>query len=317
MRVFFGAAFLGGVVIVARHFSDQQEFVRLARQAQPSWFLAAIVLQALTYLAQGEIWRKIGRMDGQRLSLWTVYKLALIKLFVDQALPSAGFSGALAVARILGHHALRRASICAAVVVGLTSFFFAYVLSLIGALLLLFFSGRATTVILIPSVIYMVLVAILAVGMVALAGRDVSRHLGRVGRIFVVHNALRAMRDADPHLVRDARLQTIATLYQLLTFLLDAVTLWALLRSLGVSANPGHVFATFMIANLVRTVGIVPGGLGTFEATAVLMLRMDGVSVAAALSATVLFRVTTFLLPMAPGLWFSRHLTRHQGLRSG
>ena len=44
-----------------------------------------------------------------------------------------------------------------------------------------------------------------------------------------------------------------------------------------------------MIASLFRTMGIIPGGLGTFEATSVLMLRMVGVDLAVALAATLSF----------------------------
>jgi len=71
------------------------------------------------------------------------------------------------------------------------------------------------------------------------------------------------------------------------------------------------MFATFMIANLVRTVSFIPGGLGTFEAGAVVMLNLDGISVAVGLSTALLFRGLTFFLPMAPGLWFSRRVHRH------
>jgi Mg2+-importing ATPase len=46
-----GAAFLGGVVVVANHFSEERSFVRLAQEAEPVWLLAALVLQAGTYLA--------------------------------------------------------------------------------------------------------------------------------------------------------------------------------------------------------------------------------------------------------------------------
>jgi Mg2+-importing ATPase len=63
-----------------------------------------------------------------------------------------------------------------------------------------------------------------------------------------------------------------------------------------------------MIASLFRTMGIVPGGLGTFEATSVLTLRMMGVDLAVALSATLLFRGLSFWLPMLPGYWFSRRV---------
>jgi P-type Mg2+ transporter len=65
-----------------------------------------------------------------------------------------------------------------------------------------------------------------------------------------------------------------------------------------------------MIANLVRTISFIPGGLGTFEGAVVLMLKAGGTSVAAALSAALLFRGLTFFVPMVPGLWFSRLMTK-------
>lgn len=63
-----------------------------------------------------------------------------------------------------------------------------------------------------------------------------------------------------------------------------------------------------MIANLVRTMGFVPEGLGTFEATSVLPLKMVGVAIPVALSATLLFRGLSFWLPMLPGLWISKNI---------
>jgi hypothetical protein len=67
-------------------------------------------------------------------------------------------------------------------------------------------------------------------------------------------------------------------------------------------ANRPSASVTSMIASLFRTMGIVPGGLGTFEATSVLMLRMVGIDVAVALSATLLFWGTELLASDAPGI---------------
>ena len=96
-----GIAVLFGVVIAATHFSEEKAFVGMAREARPLWVLAALMLQAATYLAQGEIWRTVGRTAGIPLALPLVYKLALAKLFFDQALPSAGLSGTIVVAQAL------------------------------------------------------------------------------------------------------------------------------------------------------------------------------------------------------------------------
>ena len=70
------------------------------------------------------------------------------------------------------------------------------------------------------------------------------------------------------------------------------------------------MFASFMVANLVRTVSFIPGGLGAFEAAAVLMLKTDGILSPLVCPPRCCFEDLTFFLPMAPGLWFSRRLNR-------
>jgi uncharacterized protein (TIRG00374 family) len=309
-----GIAVLFGVVIAARHFSEEQAFVRLAREAKPLWVVAALTLQAATYLAQGEIWRTVGRMAGTHLDVTLVYKLALAKLFFDQAIPSAGLSGSIVVAQVLEKQgASPRSAVLAAAVVNTTSFFISYTTALAAAIMVLSLMGHASVVLVSASVLFIFLSAALVVAMLAFSGRDVLR--GRPHWLFryrVVQNATGVMKDADLRLVHNARLQLIASCLKLVTFLLDAATLWVLIRSLGATARLSHVFASFMIANLVRTVSFIPGGLGTFEAAAVLTLKIDGVSVAVGLSTALLFRGLTFFLPMAPGLWFSRRVRWHR-----
>ena len=81
-----------------------------------------------------------------------------------------------------------------------------------------------------------------------------------------------------------------AALLQLSIFLLDAATLWVLIRAWGVvRRGRGPCSASFMLASLLRTVGFMPGGLGTFEAAAVSALTLSGIPPAVSLSATLLF----------------------------
>jgi Mg2+-importing ATPase len=137
-----GIAALFAVVIAVRHFSEEKAFVRLAGEAKPLWVLAALTLQGATYLAQGEIWRTVGRMAGTPLSVTLVYKLALAKLFYDQAIPSAGLSGTVVVAQALEERgSLPRSAVFAGAVVNTTSFFIAYVAALAAAIMVLSFLG--------------------------------------------------------------------------------------------------------------------------------------------------------------------------------
>ena len=129
-------------------------------------------------------------------------------------------------------------------------------------------------------------------------------------RYHIVREALNVMKDADTRLVHSLRLQIEVSTYQLLTFLADAATLWVLIRSLSVPASLPQVFAGFMVANLLRSISIIPGVLGTFEGAVVWMLRGSGISVGVGLSAALLFRGITFFLPMIPGLWYSHHVAK-------
>jgi uncharacterized protein (TIRG00374 family) len=93
---------------------------------------------------------------------------------------------------------------------------------------------------------------------------------------------------------------------ELVIFLVDATTLYVLLFAVGVDCNPLIVFASFMAASVVAMIGLVPGGMGTFEGTCVAMLHAHGISLEAALACTLLLRGFTFWLPMLPGLWLAR-----------
>lgn len=299
-----GIAMLALVVMASLHFSEGQEMVRIARAAHPWWLAVAFLLQAATYLAQGEIWRVVTRAAGVRLGVWEAFRLSLAMLFMDQALPSAGISGFLLVGRALAQRGLERAVVMAALVVDMVSYYGAYIAAL--ALALLVALAELSTGMLLAALAFVLLSVVLAAALLALTGRrSAPPWLLRVPLLRTVVSLLGA---ADPRLARSPALILRSVALQLVIVLLDAGTVWVLLRSLGETAPFAGVYASFMAANLLRTVSIVPGGLGVFEAASVLTLRLTGVPLPAALAATLLFRGLSFWLPMLPGLYFSHRL---------
>jgi Mg2+-importing ATPase len=294
------------VVAFALHFSEGAEIVRLAERAEPWWLLVALLLQSATYLAQGEIWRSAGRAAHFPVSVRAAYELSLAKLFVDQALPSAGISGAVVVARSLERRGMRRAAAMAAVVVNTASYYATYAGCLAGALVIALLHEQASALLVWASVAFVLFGIALAAAALALSGRGARTPTARIVRLRLLRSAVELLGAAEPKLTRRPRLLLEASAYQLAIVLLDAATVWTLIRALGGIAAPSGVFASFMISALFRTIGVLPGGLGSFEAMSVLTLKMVGVTLPVALSATLLFRALSFWLPMLPGLWFSR-----------
>jgi Mg2+-importing ATPase len=294
------------VIAAALHFSEAREFVRLAEKAEPWWLLVALALQAATYVAQGEVWRVVVRASQVPVARGVVYVLSLVKLFLDQAVPSAGISGSIGFARALEQRGVPRRAVMTAVVVNTASYHASYALTLAAALAIALAHGQANALVLSVSILFLVFGVGLTLALLALSGREVASAWAR--RLPAIRQALRWVQQADAALARRPRLLLAATACQAAIVLLDAATVWVLIRSLGFHAPATGVFVSFMIASVFRTVGVLPGGLGTFEAASVVTLRLTGLSLPAALSATLLFRGLSFWLPMLPGLWLSRRV---------
>jgi uncharacterized protein (TIRG00374 family) len=163
-----------------------------------------------------------------------------------------------------------------------------------------------TLAILLPVGIFFVFIALAALAVFWL-GERVNQVLPTwLLRLPVVGTALKECQETTPAGLWNPRLVTQTTLLAFVIFLFDAATLSVLLFAMGADCHPLIVFASFVAASVVAMIGLVPGGLGTFEGTCVAMLHVHGVSLEAALTCTLLLRGVTFWLPMLPGLWLAR-----------
>ena len=307
VRWLFGIAVLAAVILVARHFSEAKDFALLAERAQPGWLAVAVMLQAGTYLSQGQVFRSVAAEGGSPLGLGTAYRLSLTKLFVDQAIPSGGLSGTVVLANGLRQRGLPRPVIAAAIVVDIASYHAIYVLGLGVALIIASVHGHESAIALLVSGVFILFAVALTVIVLSLSGRGARAVPRKVAHLRLVRTVFDFIADADPVLARSPRLLVQASVYQVGIMLCDVMTISVLIRALGSHGSPGGVFASFMISTVLRlTVGFLPGGLGTFEAASVVTLRMVGVPLAVALAATLLFRGLSFWLPMLPGLFLSR-----------
>jgi Mg2+-importing ATPase len=301
-----GAAALAGVVVVALHLSEAAAFGQLLHQVAPSWFALALLLQALTYLAQGQIYRLVAHAGQAELPLLHACQLGLVKMFVDQALPTFGVSGTLAVTAAFERRGIPRPVVIACLVISLSSYLLAYVLALGTALGILVVEGHATGLLVAACILFVLASLAVALGAILLVGRALPRRLHGLFDWRWLKRGLFILEQADVGLIRNPRLLAATTGLDLGIILLDATTLWGLVHAVGAVAPWSGVFAGFMLASVLRTIGVTPGGLGIFEAAAVTTLHWAGVSLPVALSATLLFRGLSFWIPMLPGMLVSR-----------
>ncbi|HET6161674.1 MAG TPA: lysylphosphatidylglycerol synthase transmembrane domain-containing protein [Dongiaceae bacterium] len=317
----FGLLVLAAVMLVAARFTEIQRFGEIARKAQPVWLLAAFVLQILTYLCAAGVWYGTLRRAGIRQSFWSIVPLGLAKLFTDQALPTGGIGGTLLVVSGLDRRGVPSGVAMAALLIGLVSFYIAYLAVVLSGLGILY-SAHALNRTMIIAAAAFILVAF-GIPAIVLRARHWSQRGNKDGLVAVANRWLErvpgfsalksAMSKAPGEMLHDPLSFVSATVLQLLIFALDAGTLWIMLHALGANGSPASAIAAFAMASLASTVGPMPLGLGTFEAVCVTVLHVQGQSVEVALTATLLLRGFTFWLPMAPGLVLARRELKHSG----
>jgi uncharacterized protein (TIRG00374 family) len=233
-------------------------------------------------------------------------RLGVVKLFMDQAVPSAGISGNVLVARGLSRRGVSHQSAVATVLAGLISFYIAYALAVAAALVILWLTGRVSHFILTLATIFAALLGLLLWGTLWVTRGNRKRVPRWLRKIKPVRKFLTGIGNRPPRVLRDLVFFIEATALQLALIALDAATLWAVLQSLGTTAPVTGAFAAFTIASVVAMISLLPGGLGTFDGTAIALLRAFQVPIEAAVAGTVLLRGVTFILPLIPGFWLAR-----------
>lgn len=301
-----GLLTLAGVIVFALHLGTLEQFTRLALGVQPGWFLLALLAQAATYLSASLAWRQTLYKSGHPRPLSLLVPLGIAKLFTDQVVPSGGVSGAILVTRALTRRGVPSHAAMAVLLVGLVSYFAAYLAAALISLLILWLHHAANAVLFVVVAIFVLVVVAIPSGVLWMKEWGLRWVAGWVKHLPGAVHLLRAIADAPTDLVRDPWLLVQTVPLELAIFALDAATLWLVLRGLGQEPSLWIAFASFVMASVAGTLGPIPLGLGTFEAACVGMLRLLGVAIEPALAATLLLRGLTFWLPMLPGLWLAR-----------
>jgi uncharacterized protein (TIRG00374 family) len=300
------AAVVGAVL----HFGELQHFAALLQSARPGWLVPAAALQALTYLCVAAGWNAVLQAAGKPLPLGDMFQLALARLFTDQAVPAAGMGGNVLVVDRLIARGVPRGTAAAALIVDTIGTYAGFGVLGLAALLLLWIGGRATFLLVVTVFLFLGLCIAVPAGWLWLWHRGKRELPGRLGRIRTIRTVVDTVAEAPPDLVRDRRLIVRVTLYSAGVALADAATLWVCLRAIGVSGAYAASFIALMVAQMVVILGPVPLGLGAFEGACAGTLRLLGVPIEAAITATLLLRGFTLWLPLIPGMIVTRRLTK-------
>lgn len=96
-------------------------------------------------------------------------------------------------------------------------------------------------------------------------------------------------------------------------WLLDFASLLAALAAVGATARPSLALLAFVVAGVLGTIPLTPGGVGFVEVGLAATLGLAGVGAAEATAAVLAYRLVSFWLPIPVGLVAGAVFTRRYG----
>ncbi len=308
---------LGALVFAALNWSDVKKFAQLVQNARPLWLVAAAAAQLATYALLAGQWAIVLKAGECERPPGKLLSLTVAKHFADQMVPTAGMSGNVVVVdRLIAIGASRPIAV-AAVILAILAYFGSYAIGALAALLLLWWRGDSNWLAVALISAFLALTAAvpaLALWLQKKGKKAIPHWLRNFGPVRELFDMIAT---APDKLVRDPTMIAELTALNVAIVILDGVTMYFCVASLGVPSTLGVGFAAFMMGTIVSTLGPLPMGLGSFEAASTLTLRVMGVPFAAALSATLLFRGFTLWLPLIPGMIAAGQLHSHDEAKEG
>ena len=291
--------------------SDLTEFLVLAKSAKPIWILAMAGTELGTYFCTAGMYHVMLKGLGHQVPFRKLLPLSMEKLAVDQFIPTAGVGGSAIIVHGLKRVGATRQAAIGMVVTGLAAWYFAGDLAGIFGLWtvrnspIAFNSGLTVFGLYLAISLFIMYVTLHGVRTKAFA--SIKRLLpGKTLDTFFAEMS----QTHNLGLVTKLGFSKVV-LFQLGIILFDAATLWFACYALGTPIPYYFALAGYALANMAATISVLPGGIGVFEGGSVAVLSFLGMTPAAALAATLLYRGFSVWLPMLPGAFLARREIQH------
>lgn len=292
---------------------ELRSVVELFKQAGWVWFGFAILVQLVSYIFLTALNYLLLSSFPGRIGFWRLMAILPTMAFIEVALPSAGLSGVVLRARLLGKngysveassYTLFMETVYLAVVM--------LVVSLAG-IGYLFKSGGIRPVQW-AGLVMIVLVLVSASIWVYRVGRDKQRGMKWAVSITTLWNRMMrmlgrttiSMDELDARLGSfydgTSRLKNVSPIFLLGTavgrVMLDVVSLWACFAAFHFVVSPGILLTGYGLVLILSGLAALPGGLGLVDASLAVIFAQLGAPSAVAVASALSYRLIAF--------WFLR-----------
>jgi len=315
-RLFLGLLVVIVAITLFLKFAELTKILKLVLSANYFFILAALLFQAVVFLFVAKTYEII--IDGfshVHIKIKTLYKTAIVMLFLNQALPSMGISGNAYLFSTLKKHDVKSGKNIFMVIFNLIVLYTSYLALITLAILYLLFRGNLTTLQLSAAIIMGVgTILLIFIVLFLLEKASRIRKLLKFISFFLPINALDSkeitaeLLAGKEQIKKEQKIFFRAVATRTASFVVECLMIAMIFFAFGVTPNLIAITVAYLIATLFSLISFIPCGMGVFEATMILTFKGFGVPYEAAIITTLVFRGFAFWLPMPIGLYLYKHL---------
>lgn len=319
---------LAALVLIYLKFSEVRLIRDLFLRSNLFWLIGVIVTQVISYYFVALNYRDVLRVKDLEVSVKELFPVTFVIQFLNQALPSAGFSGQAFFVQYLKKFGLTVAEGIGRAILELATLYMAFGVFFIVSAVMMFRNGILGQH---PEARYFIY-AFAFFAIIALSwffalqkrkrGKFAKWMINKMHGYFENHGKKKNGNNGNTtnhaghiamiidqfketfnfsELKKKARPFWLAFFWQNMILLASVFTLYFLSFALDYKINFSVAFITFTLTKFLSMVAFVPGGLGVFEGGMTLILISFGVPAQSAFATTLLLRAFTFWLPMPIG----------------
>ncbi len=343
-RFLFYFITLAALIVIYLQISEFRLIKDVFIRANFFWLFSIIVVQVFSYYFTALNYRDVLRVKDLEVGVRELFPVTFVIQFLNQALPSAGFSGQVFFVQYLKKFGLSVAEGIGRAILELATLYMAFGAFFIVSAIVLLEGGMVRSH---PEALYFIygfsffaVVAILLFCILQKRGRGkIARWMiDKLHRYFEKRNAKKKKIDGKERgnhaehvamifdqfketlnygvLRRHSRAFWLAFLWQNLVLFVSVLTLYFLSFAIDYKISFSVAFITFTLTKFLSMISFIPGALGVFEGGMALILLSFGVPAGPALAMTLLLRAFTFWFPMPVGWILYRYYLHRQELEN-
>lgn len=320
--IFYSLSFLVFLLII-RHLSEFKTVGILFKSVNPIWLALAVVSQFFTYVSLSLAYKSLVKIDEakHKIKFGKFLRFTFLSVFLNHTLPSGGLSGNLFMFKSFVSAGVSKAVSASIVVVESISMYIVYLLFIFGVLgtFIIFSNHTAPHYFSIALFVGVIFYSVLAL-VVTYLGRGeklfvFTRKISNLPGLKFLLQKLDYFPEGSLHLQNPWKIMfqrkalTLNALFlQLLLFLFDVFTVFALFHGLGITISFIKVLIAFIPTAIVGGLPISPGSLFVYETGMTIFYTSLGFPLEVAITVTLLYRALSFWLTIPIGLFvYKKH----------